>query len=125
MATPSCPVAVVSVFLPGLGEVIVKDRQGHITEERREDTALGSAGDRVPLDAVFRDDTAFEERLDQAQDALVPDPGPQPVHETDMRDFVEARFDVSLDDPLIRALSKVLDLGDGVMRPTFRAETVA
>jgi hypothetical protein len=40
VATPSCSVAVVAVVLPGLGEVIVKDRQGYITEEWREDAAI-------------------------------------------------------------------------------------
>jgi hypothetical protein len=86
---------------------------------------LGSAGDRVPLDAILTEDAGFEERLDQTQDTLVPDSGSEPVHETGMRDFVEARFDVTLDHPLIGALSEVLDLGDGVMRPTLGAETVA
>src|ERR1019366_2740478 len=42
-----------------------------------------------------------------------------------MRNFVEARFDVALYDPLIGAGRKEVNLGDGVLGPALRAEPVA
>ena len=81
--------------------MLVEDRERQVTEQRRENPALGRAGDRVPLDALAAEDASLEERLDQEQDALVRDSGPQPVLNTDMRDFVEARLDVALHDPLV------------------------
>jgi site-specific DNA recombinase len=59
-----------------------------------QDATLGRAGDRVPLHQVLGEDAGLEERLHQAQDTLVPDSHPQSIHEADMRDFVEARFDI-------------------------------
>src|SRR5437868_4811799 len=41
-----------------------------------------------------------------------------------MRDFVEAGFDVSFEDPLIRAGREVMDLGHRVMSPAIRAKPV-
>ena len=36
------------VALPGLGEMLVEDRQGDVGQQRREDAALGGAGLGVP-----------------------------------------------------------------------------
>jgi site-specific DNA recombinase len=85
---------------------------------------LGNAGHRVPLHLVLSEDPGFEERFHQRQDTLVPDSVPQPVHETDMRDFIEARFDVSFQDPLIGVSGIEEDLLDGVLGAASRAETV-
>src|SRR3954468_11921721 len=41
-----------------------------------------------------------------------------------MRDFVEAGFDVSFDDPLIRAGREVMDLGHRVMSSAIRAKPI-
>ena len=81
--------------------MLVEDRERQVTEQRRENPALGRAGDRVTLDALPAEDAGLEERLDQEQDALVRDSGSQPVLDADMRDFVEARLDVALHDPLV------------------------
>src|SRR5487761_1424562 len=78
----------------------------------------------MPLDALTAEDPSLEERLDQEQDALVRDSDPQPVLNTDMRDFVEARLDVALHDPLIRAGGKEVNLGDRVLHPASGTEAV-
>jgi hypothetical protein len=57
--------------LPGRDEVLVEDRECQVTEQRRENPALGRAGDRVPLDALAAENPSLEERLDQAKDALI------------------------------------------------------
>jgi len=76
VATPSCSVVVVAVFLPGLGEMIVKDREA----------TLLRSGERMPpwgvpvivsLSMPSRIRHGFEERLDQTQDTLVSDSGSQ------------------------------------------------
>jgi hypothetical protein len=105
--------------------MLVEDRERQVTEQRRENPALGRAGDRVPLDAIPREDAGLEERLHQDQDPLVCDSGPQPVKDADMRDFIEARLDVALHDPLIGAGREDVNLGDRVMDPASGAEAVA
>jgi hypothetical protein len=105
--------------------MLVEDRERQVTEQRRENPALGRAGDRVPLDAIPREDAGLEERLQQDQDPLVCDSGPQPVKDADMRDFIEARLDVALHDPLIGAGREDVNLGDRVMDPASGAEAVA
>jgi hypothetical protein len=74
--------------------------------------------------AIGRHDPGFEERLDQRAYPLVLDPGPEPVHEGDMPDFVEACPDVGLQHPLIPVGGVELDLGDCVVRAAVRAEPV-
>jgi len=64
---------------------------------------LRGAGDRVLHGAILGEDARLEERLDQRQDPLVPDPSSQPTQQAGMRDLVEARRDVSLNHPLIGA----------------------
>ena len=105
--------------------MLVEDREREVTEQRRENPALGRAGDRVPLDALAAEDPSLEERLDQVKDALVSDSGPQPVLDTDMRDFVEARLDIPFHDPLVRVGCEEVYLGDRVMHPASGAEAVA
>jgi len=64
----------------------------------------------------------FEERLDQTQDTLVSDSGSQPVH----RPICEISSK-QLDTPRSPSYERErgIGFGDGVMRPTLRAETVA
>ena len=80
---------------------------------RTDKATLLSSGDRiapcgVPVSVSFSsrvlgEDARLQKRLHQGQDTLVPDPSPHPVHQGRMRDFVEARLDVALDDPLVGA----------------------
>ena len=90
----------------------------------REDPALPGAGVALFQIAVGRHDPGFEERLDQRAHPLVRDPCPEPVHEGDMPDFVEACPDVGLQHPLIPASGVEVDLGDRVVRAAVRAEPV-
>ena len=72
---------------------------------------LASSGDKIPpcgvpvqvsrSDAVLGEDAGLQERLDQAQDALVRDPSTHPVHQGRVVDLVEARRDVALEHPLV------------------------
>ena len=80
----------------------------------------------VPADAVLGEDTGSQERLHQAQDALVPDPTSHPAHEGRMVDLVEARFDICLEHPLVipSGRGEVVDLGDSVLGSALRAEAV-
>ncbi len=89
------------------------------------DAALGSAGHRPSVQALFGEDPGFQERLHQGKDALVPDPTSHPVHKGRVRNLVEARFDVRLEHPLVGAGGDVVDLSDGVLRPALRTEAVA
>ena len=85
---------------------------------------MGGAGVGVPEDVVLGEDASFQERLDQAQDTLVPDPTSHPVHQGRVVDLVEARRDVTLQHPLIADAGEVADLGDGVLGPASGAEPV-
>jgi len=78
------------------------------------DPSLRSAGDRPERLAVSSHQARSQERLDQAQHALVPDPTTHPVHQGRVVDRVEARLDVGLQHPFIRAGAEVVDLGDRV-----------
>jgi hypothetical protein len=68
---------------------------------RSQDAALGCAGDRLAVVALFAEDPRPQERRHQAKDALVPDPMSHTAHEGGVVDLVEARRDVSLEHPLI------------------------
>ena len=110
--------------LPDLGEVVVEGRQCDVGEQRRQDAALGRAGDRVPVGAVLGEDPRLQERLHQGQDALVPDPMSHPVHQGRVVDRVEARLDVRLQHPAVTVVVEVVDLSDRVLGPALRAETI-
>ena len=66
---------------------------------------LASSGERMPpcgvpvivsrMRAVLGEDAGLQERLDQRQDALVPDPIAHPAHQGRVVDLVEARRDVA------------------------------
>ena len=78
-------------------------RPGYPLRWGREDPALGCAGTGVPDQSVLTEDACSQERLHQGQNSLVPDTTPDPVHQGPVIDHVEARLDVTFQDPLIRA----------------------
>jgi site-specific DNA recombinase len=90
----------------------------------RKDTALWGAGVGVFLFTELGQDPGFEEHLDQAQHALVPDPSPHPACDRRMRDVVEARLDIALQHPLIRVARQKVRLGDRVVRAPARTEPI-
>jgi len=91
---------------------------------RSQDPALRCAGVARAVDLVLAQDPGLEERLDQGQDSLVPDPCPHPAHQGRVVDLVEARLDVALQDPLMGAGGEHLDLGDGIPGPPAGSEPV-
>ncbi len=93
-------------------------------QQRGEDPALRCAGVARAVDLVLAQDPGLEERLDQGQDSLVPDPCPHPAHQGRVVDLVEARLDVALQDPLIGAGGEHLDLGDGIPGPPAGSKPV-
>ena len=101
-------------------------RESSLLRWGREDPALRGAGIRLFPPAVGRHNPGFEERLDQRAHLLVLDPGPKPVHEGDMPDFVEAGPDVGFQHPLVvpGCRGPEVDLGDRVVCAAVRAEPV-
>jgi site-specific DNA recombinase len=89
-----------------------------------QDPALRGAGDRRAVQAVLGEDPGPQERLHQTQDALICDPISHPSHQGRVVDLVEARRDVGLKHPLVRARGEVVDLGDRVLGPALRAKAV-
>jgi site-specific DNA recombinase len=91
-----------------------------------QDPTLRGTGGGFSQQPVLTEDACFEERLHQGKDAVVPDPSPHQTHQGRVRDLVEARLDVSLDDPLVLAWTRrqVVHLGDRIMCPTLRTEPV-
>jgi hypothetical protein len=73
---------------------------------------------------VLGQDARLQERLHQCQDAFISDSGPHPTQQGGMRNFVEARFDITLHNPLIRAARVIVDLGNGVLSAAFGAEAI-
>ncbi len=112
------------VALPGLGEVLVEDRECDVGQQRREDAPLGRAGLGVPRHAVLGEDAGMEERLHQPHDTLVPDPMSHPVHKGRVVDLVEARRDVTFQHPGVVIGCQHVNLGDGVVGPASRTEAV-
>lgn len=68
---------------------------------RSQDPALGSAGGDVPEDLQLIEQSRFEERLDQRQDAPIGNAVSHPRQQRRVRDLVEARRDVGLEHPLV------------------------
>ena len=89
--------------------------------------ALWSAGDRVPVNAILGENADLKERLHQPKDAPIPDSTPHPFLKGRVRDLIEARRDVCLENPLVIASGcpEVVNLGDRVLSPTSRTEAVA
>ena len=86
---------------PLCNEVLVKDGQSDVGQQRREDPTLGCAGDRVPVDGTLTEDPGPQERPHQAEDTLVPDATSHSAHQGHVVDLIEARRDVSLEHPLV------------------------
>ena len=107
-------------------EVFVENGQGDVGQQRREDPALGRAGDRLPGDVVLGEDASPQECLHQSQDSLISDPTTHPTDEGRMIDLVEACRDVGLEHPLVIPIgrSEVMNLGDGVLGSALRAEAI-
>jgi hypothetical protein len=124
VAPVAASLRVVTERLPGLGEVIVEDRQGDVGQQRRQDAALGCAHLRVPPHAVLGEDTCAEERLDQPHDATISDPVPHPGQQRRVRDLVEARGDVTFEHPGVALGGHHVDLRDRVVWPTSGPEPV-
>lgn len=66
----------------------------------------------------------FEERLHQGQNSFVSDAPANPVPQDRVRDLIEARLDIRFQHPLIRAGPQKADLGDRVLCPALRAESL-
>ena len=82
--------------------MLIEFRQRDVREQRREDPACG-----VPVTVSSKPacshDPGPQERLDERQHALVPDPPTHPAHQSRVVDAVEARLDVRLNYPLVVA----------------------
>ena len=95
--------------------MLIEHRHGDIEDQRAGCPPCGVPV-RVSLHfAEFRKDPRFEERLDQREHPLVLDPDPHPVHQGRVRDTVEGRLDVSIQDPPISGRAEVMDLRDGIV----------
>jgi site-specific DNA recombinase len=90
----------------------------------RENTALRSAGNRIPDLSSLGHNACLQERLNQGQDPLVSDSRPDPAYQLRMRNLVETRLDIGLKNPAISLGPEVVDLSDRVLRPPPRTETV-
>src|SRR5947207_1744750 len=73
---------------------------------------------------VFSADARLEERLHQVQHTFISDTPPHPIHQWGVRDFVEARRDVTLDNPLVGVVGEHDRLGDRVLGPAPGTEPV-
>src|SRR5204863_2947283 len=74
--------------------------------------------------AQLRHDPGLEERLDQRHGALVRDPPPYPNQGGRVRERIEARFDISLENPLIGVGREHVYLGDRVMGAASRPKPI-
>jgi hypothetical protein len=97
--------------------MLIERRQGDVRQQGREHPTLRRAGDRVLEASLLGQDPGPQERLDERQHALVRDALAHPAHQGRVVDAVEARLDVRLEHPLIRAAGEVAHLGDRVLRP--------
>jgi hypothetical protein len=69
----------------------------------------------LPL-AGLGEDPGLEEGFHQREHALVLDPGPHPAHNERVREVVEGRLDVRVQHPPVAVGTKLVDLGDRVVR---------
>ena len=92
------------------------DDPSYLLRGSSQNPALRRARERLFLAAQLGQDAGLEERLDQRHDALVRDSGPQPVLNGDVRDFVETRFDIRFENPLVGVGREHVYLGDRVVR---------
>jgi site-specific DNA recombinase len=90
----------------------------------RGNSSLRGTGVGLFLVSEFGEDPGFQERFDRRADTFVLNPRPEAVHQSRMIDFVEAGFDVTLQDPMISTGCQELDLGDRVVCTTVGAEPV-
>jgi hypothetical protein len=59
--------------------MFVKDREGHVAEQRRQDRTLRSAGGGFPKHTILTKDPGLQERLHQGQDTFVSDADPHSI----------------------------------------------
>jgi hypothetical protein len=85
---------------------------------------LGGAGERLFSVAQLGQDPGLEERSDERDHAPIRDSRPEPLECGRVRDFVEARLDVCLENPLVGAAREQVDLSDRVMRSASGPEPV-
>jgi len=74
---------------------------GYLLRRGSDNSPLRGASVRVPLRAILAEDACLEERLNQSQNALVPDPTPHPVPQGRVRNLVEARLDIAFYNPFV------------------------
>lgn len=64
---------------------------------------------------MLGENPGLEKRLHQCQDAFVPDPLPQALHQRAVVNGIEARLDVSLQHPVVLQGAQMVNLSDGVL----------
>src|SRR5664279_1887811 len=106
--------------------MLVQHGQGDICQQRGQNSALRSAGNRLTVLVILGEDASPQKRLHQMQDPFVPDSIPHPVHQSRMRNFIETCRNIRLKNPLIipGRSGQIMNLGDRVLRPAPWTETV-
>ena len=110
--------------VPGVGEVFVERRERDVGQQWRQDATLRGASLGARDGAVLGEDPGDQERLDQAEYALVRDSIADTPHQGCVVDLVKARGDVTLEHPLVGEAPEVIDLLDRVLGSAHRAKAV-
>lgn len=111
-------------LLPLPGEMLIQHQQGDVGQQRRQDAALWGPGEGVAALAVLAQNPGLEKRLHQCQDAFVPDPLPQALHQRAVVNGIEARLDVSLQHPVVLQGAQMVNLSDGVLGAPIGPEPI-
>ncbi len=111
-------------LLPRSNEMLVERAQRDVGHQGRENPTLRCARQLRFEATVLGHDPGLQERLNERKYAFVRDPPSHPVQNGRVVKLVEARFDVCLHNPLIRAAREVVHLGDRVLRPASRPKPV-
>ena len=101
-------------------EMPIQNRQVDVGQQRRGDSTLRRAGQARRETPVFADDPGPQERTDQAQHLAIGDTLSHQAHQDLVIDVVETRGDVPFDHPFIALGVHLVDLGDGILRPSPR-----